>query len=94
MATAFMAENDYGTKDIKLDTYREGEARQWADKMLSEKHKVWVGRYSVRNAKWNWLPYDGTMPNIRIERFFTNKKRRKKNGKNICKKRKKVSARR
>jgi len=62
MALAFMSENDFGTKDIKLDIYRMNEAREWADRMLKMKRKVWIGRYSIRNARWCWTLYTGTLP--------------------------------
>ena len=57
MATAYRSRNKFDTIDEKRDVFREGEARDWANNLLSKGRKVEIGYYSIHHSSWSWFPY-------------------------------------
>jgi len=41
----------------RIDKYREGEARKWANRQFHDGKNVWIGKYSIRDANWRWFQY-------------------------------------
>ena len=52
---------------IKLDKYREGEAKRWATDLFNSGHDVFIGKYSIRNCRWRWFNFiPGRRTNFRL----------------------------
>ena len=58
MLKAYLAYIEKGIPTIRIDTHYEGEAKEWADKLCKLHITVFVGKYSIRTAKWRWFYYE------------------------------------
>lgn len=65
MLTAYMFYNKYRVAEIKLDTGYKDEARQWATDLYCQGISVFLGRYSIKHARWRWVRW---IPGVQINR--------------------------
>jgi len=65
MLLAYMHYNKHRVAEIKLDIGYKDEAKQWATELYCHGISVFLGRYSIKHARWRWVKW---IPGLQIKR--------------------------
>lgn len=65
MLTAYLAYNQYRVAEQRLELKDRHAARDWADNQYIKGISVFLGRYSVKYARWRWVKY---IPGVQTDR--------------------------
>ena len=70
MPTAFRIRTVYGCLEEKFDIDFEGQAKQWAQRLLKNKKKVEIGFFHVDKG-WKWVDYAIYLKNNKMRKYYS-----------------------